>query len=372
MNKIKSNAISMALCLSALLISSACSDEVPKVSEGLVIQSPGSERPYFHDFGVIQDGTRPTHTFRLLNTEETPVTLIDLLPSCSCAVPAIRSVSASGVITRGSTRNVGPACIVPPGGILEIEVAMDTQHIRRKNADRLSTIRLRTNSAVTPFHTLELHVIVEQLVQATPWEINLGEIPTSAGGTRHTIVVPSSLTIEVEVTSTRVISGEGLNASFQEEEELLGRKSWRVNAELSPGLKLGPWNGSIAISISAPTKDPPTRELVVPIRARVVEDVTLRPRRAFLMQSNTAGVEFTVQALIPGARVTVTSAKLSECPEGIFSTSVTPVRPDAKGRSEKWNIRVVRDAAKDGMDINAQLSVTLAGGETLSAALLVR
>jgi hypothetical protein len=209
------------------------------------------------------------------------------------------------------------------------------------------------------------------LVQATPWELNLGEIPTSAGATRHTIVIPSSLTIEVEVTNARAISGEGLNASFQEE-ELLGRKSWRVNAELSPGLKLGPWNGSIKISISAPSQDPPTRELVVPVRARIVEDVTLRPRRAFLVESNTAGVEFTVQALIPGARVTVTSAKLSECPDGIFSTSVTPVRPDAKGRSEKWNIRVVRDAAKDGMDINAQLSVTLAGGETLSAALLVR
>ncbi|MDE0892542.1 MAG: DUF1573 domain-containing protein, partial [Planctomycetota bacterium] len=167
MNKIKSNAISMALCLSVLLISSACSDEVPKVSEGLVIQSPSSERPYFHDFGVIQDGTKPTHTFRLLNTEAIPVTLIDLLPSCSCVVPAIRSVSASGVITRGSTRNIGPACVVPPGGLLEIEVAIDTQQIRRKNVDRLSTIRLRTDSAVTPFHTLELHVIVEQLVQAT-------------------------------------------------------------------------------------------------------------------------------------------------------------------------------------------------------------
>ena len=371
MNKIKSNAISMVLCLSALLVGGACSDEIPKVSEGLVIQSPGLERPYFHDFGVIQDGTRPTHTFRLLNTEENPVTLFDILPSCSCAVPAIRSISASGVITRGSTRNKGPACVVPPGGLLEIEVAMDTQHIRRKNADRLSTIRLRTDSAVTPFHTLELHVIVEQLVQATPWEINLGEIPTSAGATRHTIVIPSSPSIGVEVTNARPISGEGLATSFQEE-DLLGRRSWRVNAELSPGLKLGPWNGSIKISISAPSQDPPTRELVVPVRARIVEDVTLRPRRAFLMQSNTAGVEFTVQALIPGARVTVTSAMLSECPEGIFSASATPVTPDAKGRSEKWKIRVVRGATKDSMDIDARLSVTLAGGETLSAALLAR
>lgn len=371
MKTVKQLAAPFALSLVALICGGACHEEPLKPSMGLVIQAPGAERPYFYDFGVIQDGTRPSHTFQLLNTEPNPVTLHDLLPSCSCVVPAIRTISPTGDITRGSTRNVGPACVIAPGGLLEIDVALDTQQIRRKNADRLSTIRLRTDSAVTPFLTLELHVIVEQLIQATPWEINLGEIPTSAGGSKHTTVVPTSSILEVDLINTRAISGDGLQTNFVLEEQL-GRKVWQVNAELEPGLKIGPWNGAIKIEFSAPTQDPPGRELTVPVRARIVEDVILRPRRAFLMESNTAGALFTVQALIPGARVTITSASITDCPEDLFSADVTPVRPDAKGRAESWKIRVVRGQGQLTSKIDARLTVTLADGQTLSAALSSR
>jgi hypothetical protein len=260
---------------------------------------------------------------------------------------------------------------VPPGGLLEIDVSLDTQQIRRKNADRLSTIRLRTDSSITPFLTLELHVIVEQLIQATPWEINLGEVPTSAGGSMHPTVVPTSSILEVDITNSRVISGEGLHTTFTLEEQL-GRKVWLVNAELEPGLKIGPWNGAIKIELSAPTQDPPTRELTVPVRARIVKDITLRPRRAFLMASNTAGALFTVQALIPGDRVTITSASITECPEDLFSCTVTPLRPDAQGRAETWNIRVVRGQGRQTSKVDARLMVTLSDGQTLSAALSSR
>lgn len=367
----KRSAPAFALSLATLACGFACSEPPPKESKGLVIQSADAERPYFHDFGVIQDGTRPSHTFQIKNTEVNPVTLHDVLPSCSCVVPAVRSISPTGAITKGSTRSAGPVSVVPPGGLLEIEVLLDTQHIRRKNADRLSTIRLRTDSRITPFLTLELHVIVEQLIQATPWEINLGEIPTSAGGTMHTTVVATSPVLEVDLTDSQVISGEGLETTLQIEEQL-GRKVWRVNAELSPGLKVGPWNGAIKVEISAPTQDPPTRELIVPVRARIVEDIILRPRRAFLTPANTAGAEFTVQALIPGERVTVTSASLSDCPEGLFSATATPIRPDADGRSDRWKIRVVRGQAKHAGKINGRLMVTLSNGEVLSAALSSR
>ena len=131
-----------------------CEEVKPAPSQGLVIQSADTARPYFHDFGVIQDGTRPSHTFKIRNTEPNPVTLKDLLPSCSCVVPAVRSISPNGVVTKGSTRGSDSVCTIPSGGTLEVDVALDTKHIRRKNADRLSTIRLRTDSSVTPFLTL--------------------------------------------------------------------------------------------------------------------------------------------------------------------------------------------------------------------------
>ena len=375
MKRNKHTASALALLLATSALGVACSkqprEEPREEPKGLVIQSTDEARPYFHDFGVIQDGTRPSHTFQIKNTEATPITLHDLLPSCSCVVPAIRSISPSGVITVGSTRSTGPVSVVPPDGLLEIEVAIDTQHIRRKNADRLSTIRLRTDSSITPFLTLELHVIVEQLIQATPWEINMGEIPTSAGGIMYTTVIPTSPILDVDLTNAHVISGDGLETNIEIEEQL-ERKVWRVNAQLSPGLKLGPWNGSIKIDILAPTQDPPQRELIVPVRARIVEDIILRPRRAFLAPANTAGAEFTVQALIPGERITVTSATVSDCPEGLFSSSITPVGPDAKGRAETWKIRVVREQGKSAKKIDARLIVTLSDGEELSAALSSR
>lgn len=372
MNTAKQQAAALTLTLVALICGVACNKEEPvKPSMGLVIQAVGAARPYFYDFGVIQDGTRPSHTFQLRNTEINPITIHDILPSCSCVVPAIRTVSPTGAITRGSTRGPGPVCVVPPGGLMEIEVSLDTQQIRRKNADRLSTIRLRTDSTVTPFMTLELHVIVEQLIQATPWEINLGEVPTSAGASMHTTVVPTSSILDVEITNSRVISGEGLQSTFTLEEQL-GRDVWLVNAELEPGLKIGPWNGAIKIEFSAPTQDPPDRELTVPVRARIVNDVTLRPRRAFLTATNTAGALFTVQALIPGERVTITSASITDCPEDLFSSTVTAVRPDAQGRAESWKIRVVRGQGGQGNEIDARLLVTLSDGKTLSAALSSR
>ena len=371
MTPLKRTSAFIASALFILASTTGCGEAEPQPSKGLVIQSADTSRPYFHDFGVIQDGTRPIHTFKILNTEPNPVTLKDVLPSCSCVVPSVRAISPNGATTKGSTRGNDPVCTVPSGGTLEIDVALDTKHIRRKNADRLSTIRLRTDSPVTPFLTLELHVLVEQLIQATPWELNLGELPQSAGGSGVTTVVPTSLILDLDIINARAISGDGLTTSFQLDEQV-GRKVWLVKAELKPGLKLGPWQGSMKIQISAPTEDPPTRELIVPIRAQIVEDITLRPRRAFLMKANTAGAEFTVKALIPGERVRISSARMMNCPAEAFSSTVTPVRPDANGKAESWKIRVVHGQAAQSSPIDARLVVTLSDGRTLSAALSAR
>ena len=371
MTPLKRTSAFILCALFTLASTTSCGETDPQPSKGLVIQSADTARPYFHDFGVIQDGTRPVHTFKILNTDPTPVTLKDILPSCSCVVPSVRAIAPDGTTTKGSTRGSDPVCTVPSGGTLEIDVALDTKQIRRKNADRLSTIRLRTDSSVTPFLTLELHVLVEQLIQATPWELNLGELPQSAGGSGVTTVVPTSVILDIDIVNARAISGDGLTTSFRLDEQV-GRKVWLVKAELEPGLKLGPWKGSMKIQISAPTEDPPTRELILPIRAQIVEDITLRPRRAFLMKANTAGAEFTVKALIPGERIEISSARMMNCPADAFSSTVTPVRPDANGKAATWKIRVVHGQAAQGSSIDARLLVTLSDGRSLSAALSSR
>ena len=179
----------ISLSLALLCLSTACNEPEAPPSKGLVIEGGDFESPYYYDFGVILDGSNPTHTFRFRNTEANPVTLKDILPSCSCVVPSVRVISRAGGVTLGKLRDESAVCVIPPGDALEIEVLMDTSYIRRKNTDRLSTIRLRTSSTVTPFHTLEMHVKVQQLIQATPWEIDLGEIPTNEVGRGRTDVI---------------------------------------------------------------------------------------------------------------------------------------------------------------------------------------
>lgn len=358
-----------ALSLSILWALPGCSEPEAPPSAGLLIEGGDPERPYFHDFGIIQDGTRPTHTFRLRNTEPDPVTLHDILASCSCVVPVVRVISPTGEVTKGSLRSKDAVCVVPPSGILEVEVALDTSRIRLKNRDRLSTIRLRTDSPVDPFHTLELHVKVQQLIQATPWEIDLGEVATSEGGRGHTDVIVATQEAGVDLRTARSLSPD-LTATLRSEERL-GRPLWVVDVALDPGLPLGPWQGSLELIVDAPDQDPPERKVVIPVRARVVPDIVLRPRRAFIMRENVRAT-FTAEALVPGTRFIVESAALTGGPSEIFTTRAQPLAQDIQGRASTWQITVTQTGARPQGDLNYQLAVTLDDGTVLESALLVR
>ena len=360
----------ISLSLALLCLSISCNDPAPQPSRGLVIEGGNLDRPYYYDFGVILDGTTPSHTFRFRNTESNPVTLNDILPSCSCVVPSVRVVSRAGEVTPGKLRDESAVCVIPPGDALEIEVLMDTSHIRRKNTDRLSTIRLRTSSAITPFHTLETHVKVQQLIQATPWEIDLGEIPTNEVGRGRTDVIVAVADPDVTLRTARSLSAE-LTVTTTEEERL-GRVVWVVEASIEPGLPKGPWSGALQLIVDAPAFVPPERRVDIPVRATIVADIVLRPRRVFLMKGNELGVGFTVTALIPGTRFTIKSAALTNCPSNLYTTEVTPVTPDSRGQAPKWDIWIKPTEIKAEGPFNAKLTVTLDTGEVLEAALLGR
>ena len=361
---------SLILLLACLCSTVGCRETPSPSSNGLVIEGGDVERPYFHDFGTILDGMSPSHTYRFRNTERNPVTLKDVLASCSCAVPTVRVISRTGDVTPGRLRNEDAVCVVPPGDVLEVEVMMDTSRIRRKNTDRLSTVRLRTSSSVTPFHTLEMHVKVQQLIQATPWEIELGEIPRNEVGRGETVVIVAVQDADVELRAAISLSPE-LEVTVTEEERF-GQRVWIVEATLEPGLPIGPWAGALQLIVDAPAFEPPERQVRVPVRANVVKDIVLRPRRVFLMQSNPRGAEFTAEALIPGARFIVSSVVLKDCPAKLYTTEVTPISPDVRGRASKWKILVKPTEASRQSEVNARLVVTLDSGEVLESALLGR
>ncbi|MCH2102809.1 MAG: DUF1573 domain-containing protein [Planctomycetes bacterium] len=360
----------IAILIALLAIGPACSEGPATPPRGLAIEGGDPARPYFFDFGTILDGSSPSHTYRFRNTESNPVTLNDILASCSCAVPTARVISKSGAIKQGKMRNDGAVCVIPPGDILEVEVQIDTSRIRSKNVDRLSTVRLRTSSSVTPFHTLEMHVKVQQLIQATPWEIELGEIPRNEVGRGETVVIVAVQDADVNLRTARSLSPQLEVATT--EEERFGQRVWIVEAAVEPGLPIGPWAGALQLIVDAPAFDPPERKVEVPVRANIVPDIVLRPRRLFLMRDNERGAEFTAEALIPGARFIVNSAALKDCPDRLYTTEVAPVAPDGAGRAAKWKIRVKPTEVDHQGPVDARLVVTLDSGEVLESALLGR
>jgi len=223
---------------------------------------------------------------------------------------------------------------------------------------------------VTPFHTLEMHVKVQQLIQATPWEIDLGEIPTNEVGRGTTDVIVAVADADVILREARPLSPQ-LEVMMTEERRL-GRQVWVVEAIVEPGLPMGPWSGALQLIVDAPAFDPPVRRVDIPIRARIVTDIVLRPRKAFLVKGNDRGVVFTVEALIPGTRFIIDTAALTECPSGLYSTTVTPVSPGTRGEAGKWNIQIKPTNVTPEGPVNAKLTVTLDSGEVLQAALLGR
>jgi hypothetical protein len=78
---------------------------------------------------------------------------------------------------------------LPPGSTAELAVRVDTEHVQALNVDKLASVRIRSDSAATPFLTLEVHLVVDRVMRAVPSGIELGQTPQSVGRSGRTDVV---------------------------------------------------------------------------------------------------------------------------------------------------------------------------------------
>jgi hypothetical protein len=60
---------------------------------GLSVRNPVGNRPTFYDFGTVPYGPPVEHVFEIENGGAAPVTIRDLLPSCSCTSTRISFVA---------------------------------------------------------------------------------------------------------------------------------------------------------------------------------------------------------------------------------------------------------------------------------------
>lgn len=307
-------------------------------AQGFVITNPSTDRDYFHDFGRVVYGEKVTRVYQLENREGVPIEVLDLQASCSCTVPTTWYVDDRGERVTGS-RTEKPVIVVPPGKTLHVACAIDTTRVEKANVDKLSQVRMRSNSKVTPYVTFEIHLVVVRPFRAVPEVLDLRQTPQSRGKS-----VRTDVTTALANDPARIVKLERVEGPFEAsvEHKVVGPENvWIVTATAHDGLGLGPLSGKIVLETSVPGFDGAGPPFEIPIRATVVPDVIADPGVLALKPGEKDGVlagSFDVVALVPGARLLVLGAVASGTAKDELDVTFEPVAGDESGRANRWKI----------------------------------
>ena len=333
----------LALALGLFLWSSSCSEggeaKVLAFVAGPETQEP--ERPYYHDFGNVQLGQVVQHVFLLENQGSEPVQVLDVVPACGCTVPSLSTTGPDGATVESppilaGTTPAEPLLTVAPGREAQLTIRVDADKVRPANAHKLHTTRVTTD-APDAYSTVETHILVEAPFVVVPEAIELGRLPTAAGGsTTNRISILSGY--EVALTG-ELEASEGLTVTLEEKTELGGR-FWDLTTTIDPPLALGRTRGSVTLRTAYPDGRP-GKDLVLAASAFGVVDLQTTPTRIILVVPDEAvATEASTElfSLLDGRRPVVVDARLPEEHADALEVRFEPVSPDARGRSERWRI----------------------------------
>jgi hypothetical protein len=339
--------LSLVLCLALLPWPGACAPAEP-AGGGLVILphegplAPGVEsrdsRLNFHDFGRVPDGDVVRRVFQLRNDDPAPVTIERVVPGCGCTVGSLRRVAADGSRVPGEpiSSKSKKLLVIPPGGLGELELEIDTRQLATKNADKLIITNVSTDSKNSFYLTFELHVFVEKPFAVVPGMIQLGKVARSAGGEGRVEIVPDGGFVH-EVTEILELP-PGVQAELFPEQRA-GIDIWVLRAgfvpPLTPGLQ------SAVLRLATRTEEgQPGRTLEIPLQAQVVEDLAAEPERLVFAaaRSESARGEVELFSRLAGQRLRVLGLELTEAQQQLFEATLAPEDLDDAGASARWRV----------------------------------
>lgn len=320
-------------------------DEAPQ-ARGLVALAPVGERPFYHLLGRVPEGEIARHTFRLENTDPEPLRLLRLQTACGCTTPSLRLLVPGREPESIHLQTPDTLAVVPPRGVLELELSIDTAHAPQKNTFWLATAHLTTDSPRSAYLHFELSVFVDAPLQVTPREVDLGDVPVNGGAW-------------TKATAVRAVGGSALRvvgvsraspeiAAEIDEREHFGQPVWDLRVELPPGLPQGPYQGEVRLEVveeggeADPGRGP--REVLVPVRARIVDDIIPRPALVSfgaLAAGEAARIEARIVSLVPGRRIVVHDPRVEGVPPGSLRVELEPITPDSLGRAQEWKVHLV-------------------------------
>jgi len=332
----------LVVILAGALLLGAGSCRRAEEPAGLVVVNPVGNRPTFFDFGRVPYGPPVEHVFKIRNDGPSPVTFRDVLPSCGCTAARISYVAKDGSLVLGEASSHERVITLPPGVVADLSVKIDTTRLERMNIDKLTQVRLRSDSGATPFLTFEAHLLVARAMIAVPAVIDLGPTPRSAGKSGRADVMADDLKTGYRVLGVETV--EGPFTATLDTTTVANVPTWIVVASAKPGLPFGPVGGAVYLTISGEDGDGTSPPFKIPVSAQIVEDVVARPpvlSFGAIARGTAAEAAGEVVALIPGERVRVTGSKVVAQPESVAAAlraDMEPVAPDADGRATSWTI----------------------------------
>jgi len=298
-------------------------------------ESHGPERSRLAELGRVTVGEPLVHTFRLVNADPTPVRLKRVSPSCTCTVPRVRWIAPDGSTGEGSMTTPGEIALIPAGAVLEIEARVNPSRVQRKNADKMVTVNLLTDSPRTPALGLELHLLVEDPFRMVPDPFDLGRVAASGGGHGELVIFQHEGADILHSISELAPLPDGILATLREDPLDLGRRRWAISVELLPPLD----TGRVLRSFHAHTLGPdgePGPDLRLIVSALVVDDIEVHPRTAVVWPGNPAEVLLT--AHLPGNHVSVVEARVQGEGADALEVIASSHEPRIEGRSDRWTI----------------------------------
>jgi|694.fasta_scaffold00556_40 hypothetical protein len=353
-----------------LLVLAACGERAPTNPEpgarapldllpgqnqkGLVVLEGRPDRPFYWDFDRVPYGEKPSHTFRMRNTDSKPVTILDLQANCGCTQPRV-AIEVQGERIMGRTKS--PVLTVPAGAEFELEIAIDTRLVEKMNIDKLGVVRLRCDSENSPFLAFETHIIVERLFRSVPAELDLGEIPRTSGKDGR-----ADLSTELAGSAARILGIERVEGPFGatvDATQVGAETIWILLVSARPDQPLGTVHGRVLVQTTDLQGQGDKGRFEVAVRGQVVEPIVLRP--ASLTISSGAGASARIECLPPGLKVALLSAVLEGEGSDSVELAVSAEAPDEAGRASAFVLAVKPKGGLPEKPLALQARVRLSG-----------
>jgi len=320
---------------------SAQAPVVEPVPGGLeVVDPPNPAYPVDIGLGDLDYGETVEHVVKLRNLEDRALTIKKITAGCSCTLPSIAYTAPDGTRTVGNPRREGDLLVVPPGGICDLTVSVNTRLSPTRNSRKRVIVRIDSDSQSDPYLSLEIHFTVVFPFQITPAIIDLGHLAINGGGSGSTDIVP------IGGTGHRVL---GVLECPQELEcdlvpvNRLGEGIWVLHVRWLPPLASGYSRRLVKLSTSGPDGRGEGRPLEIQVQTNGVPDVTASPTRLVFppadgARPNLALVE--VQARLPGQKLKVRSTEILGPAADALKVLCEPIEPDEHGRATRLEVQL--------------------------------